>query len=164
MICRNLLVNGEAAIWWTGPWAIADLQNAGVDYGIAPMGSPFVGVKNLMLTANAVDRGKADAAVAVMQFFGSAEVQVRLTLANGTIPANTAALHDPDVQALYEVARFGGSVNRGVAMGNYIYTDCQWEPVGDATAAIWNGTQTPEEAMSAAQAAIEACVAGIGPR
>ena len=41
------MVNGEAAIWWTGPWAIPELQNAGVDYGIAPMGSPFVGVTEL---------------------------------------------------------------------------------------------------------------------
>ena len=162
-ICRDMLINGEAAIWWTGPWAIADLQEAGMDYGIEPMGVPFAGVKEYMLTANAAGRGTDDAAVSFMQYLGSAEVQVRLALANRTIPANTAALHDPDVQALYEVAQFGAALNLGIPMANHVYGVCQWGPVGDATLAIWNGTQTPQEAMGAAQAAIEACVAGIGP-
>jgi arabinogalactan oligomer/maltooligosaccharide transport system substrate-binding protein len=84
-------------------------------------------------------------------------------LANRTIPANTAALNDPDVQALYDIAQFGASVNFGTPMGNHIYANCQWGPVGDATMAIWDGTQTPEEAMNVAQAAIEDCVAAIGP-
>jgi len=90
-------------------------------------------------------------------------VQRRLTLANRTIPANTAALNDPDVQALYDIAQFGASVNLGTPVGNHPYANCQWGPVGDATMAIWDGTQTPEEAMNAAQAAIEDCVAAIGP-
>jgi arabinogalactan oligomer/maltooligosaccharide transport system substrate-binding protein len=162
-ICKNMLFSGEAAIWWTGPWAIPDLQQAGIDYGIAPMGSPFVGVRLYLLTSNAVDRGNAEAAIDVIKYLGSAEVQRRLTLANRTIPTNTAALNDPDVQALYEIAQFGASVNLGTPMGNHIYTQCQWGPVGDAAMAIWDGTQTPEEAMNAAQTAIEACVADIGP-
>lgn len=162
-ICRALMLSGGTAIWWTGPWAIGDLQEGGISYGIAPMGSPFVGVRHLVLTTNAVNRGTADAAVDVIEFFGSAEVQVRLTLANGTIPANTAALHDPEVQAVYEIAQFGEAVSVGVPMGNHVYTDCQWGPVGDAILAIWEGRATPEDAMAAAQAGIEACVAGMGP-
>lgn len=158
--CKNMLINGEAAIWWTGPWAIPDLQNAGVDYGIAPMGSPFVGVWNYMLTSNGYDRGKAEMVVDLLLYLGSAEVQEQLTLANHTVPANTPALNDPDVQAIYEVARFGESLLLGTSMANHIYSGCQWGPVGDATWAIWSGAQTPLEAMNTAQAAIEACIAG----
>jgi arabinogalactan oligomer/maltooligosaccharide transport system substrate-binding protein len=161
-ICKGMLIDGDSAIWWTGPWVIADLQSAGIDYGIAPMGSPFVGVKLFMMTPNAVDRGNAEKAIYVIKYFGSAEVQRRLTLANRTIPANTAALNDPDVQALYEIARFGASMNLGTPMGNHPYANCQWGPVGDATTAIWDGTQTPEEAMNAAQAAMEDCVDDMG--
>jgi arabinogalactan oligomer/maltooligosaccharide transport system substrate-binding protein len=163
-ICRNMLVNGEAATWWTGPWAISELRDAGVDYGIAPVGSPFVGIRSYLLTSNAFDRGHGFQAAEVMKYLGSAPVQVRLALANRTIPANTAALHDPDVQALYEVAQFGAALNLGTAMGNHIYVQCQWGLVGEATMAIWDGTLTPQEAMAAAQAAIEACVAAIVPR
>jgi arabinogalactan oligomer/maltooligosaccharide transport system substrate-binding protein len=161
-ICRDMLVNGEAAIWWTGPWAIADLQNAGLDYGIAPMGNPFVSIKAYFLTESALDRGKTDAAIEFMKYMGSADVQKRLAIANHTVPANTAALLDPEVQAIVDVAQFGESMNAGIPMGNHIYSPCQWDPVGVATLAIWDGSQTPEEAMIAAQAAIETCIAGMG--
>jgi arabinogalactan oligomer/maltooligosaccharide transport system substrate-binding protein len=162
-ICRDMLVSGEAAIWWTGPWAIPDLQDNGIDLGIAPIGSPFVGVRNYMMTTNAVTRGNMDAVIEILKYFGSANIQKQLTLANKTVPANTAALNDPDVQAIYEIARFGESMQRGTAMGNGIYTSCQWDPVAQATMNIWDGSQTPEMAMEFAQEMIEACVAGMNP-
>ncbi len=158
-ICQTMLVEGKAAMWWTGPWAIADLEAAGVDYGIAPMGSPFVGIKLFMLTSNAVDRGHEAAAIDVMRYFGSEEVQTRLSQVNKTIPANTAALHNETIQELYTVAHFGEALNLGIPMPNHPYIDCQWDPVGDATTAIWNGAQSPAAAMQDAQAAIEQCIA-----
>jgi arabinogalactan oligomer / maltooligosaccharide transport system substrate-binding protein len=33
-ICKAAIVDGQAGAWWTGPWAIADLEAAGIDYGI----------------------------------------------------------------------------------------------------------------------------------
>ncbi len=160
-ICKAMLTEGQAAIWWTGPWAIKDIEDAGINYGIAPMGSPFVGIKLFMLTQNAVDRDHAEAALEVMKYFGTAEVQKRLSLVNKTIPANTEALNDPEVQAIPTIAGFGASLNRGTPMPNHPYIDCQWGPVGDATTAIWNGSQEPKEAMDAAQAAIEECIANM---
>lgn len=154
-ICKASITEGKVGAWWTGPWAIADLEAAGIDYGIVPMGRPFVGIKTLMLTANAADRGNAEAALAVMKYFTSAEVQTKLALANKTIPAATAALQDPEVQALSTVSGFGASLNLGIPMANTPYASAQWTAVGDATAAIWNGAQTPEEAVAAAQTAIE---------
>jgi arabinogalactan oligomer/maltooligosaccharide transport system substrate-binding protein len=158
-ICKASITEGKVGAWWTGPWAIADLEAAGINYGIVPMGRPFVGIKTLMLTANAVDRGHADAAVAVMKYFTSAEVQKKLALANKTIPAATAALQDAEVQALPTVAGFGASLNLGIPMANTPFASAQWGAVGDATAAIWNGSQNPTEAMDAAQKAIEEQVA-----
>jgi arabinogalactan oligomer/maltooligosaccharide transport system substrate-binding protein len=163
-ICKNMLLGGEAAIWWTGPWAIADIEDAGLDYGIAPMGSPFVGVKLFMMTQNAVDRGDAGATVYVMKHFGGADVQKRLTLANGSVPANTVALNDPEVQVVYTIKQFGASLNRGTPMGNHPYAGCQWGPVGDATTAIWTGVQSAKQAMEAAQVAIVDCVEQMGLR
>jgi len=47
----------------------------------------------------------------------------------------------------------------GQPMANTPFASAQWGPVGDATAAIWNGAQTPEEALAAAQTAIEDAIA-----
>jgi arabinogalactan oligomer/maltooligosaccharide transport system substrate-binding protein len=154
-ICKSMITEGNAGAWWTGPWAIADIEKAGIDYGILPMGRPFVGIKTLMLSKNAKDRGNDQVAVDVMKYFTSAEVQKKLALANKTIPAPSAAVKDPEVQALATLSGFGAALNLGVPMANTPFAQAQWDPVGDATQAIWSGTQTPEEALAAAQKTAE---------
>jgi arabinogalactan oligomer/maltooligosaccharide transport system substrate-binding protein len=160
-ICKTALVEGKVAAWWTGPWAIADLEAGGIDYGFVPMGKPFVGIKTLMLSKNGVDRGHAEIALDIMKFFTNATMQKYMTLANKTVPANTAALNDPEVQALSSIAGFGANANLGIPMANTPYAGAQWGPVGDATGAIWNGSQTPADALTAAQTAIETAIAGM---
>ncbi|MEW5985393.1 MAG: extracellular solute-binding protein [Chloroflexota bacterium] len=160
-ICNAGLMDGTYGIWWTGPWAIAGLTEGGVDFGIAAFGRPFVGVKLLMMGANAVDRGNEAAVVDIMKYFGSAEVQAKLALVNGTVPANTAALNSPEVQAVYSSAAFGAALTNGIAMPNTPFIDAQWGPVGAATAAIVSGAQTPDQALADAQAAAEETVAGM---
>ncbi|MFH2103845.1 MAG: extracellular solute-binding protein [Chloroflexota bacterium] len=160
-ICKTRLIEGQAGAWWTGPWAIADLEAAGVNYGIIPMGRPFVGIKTVMMTANAVDRGHVEVALDIMMYYTSAEAQSQLALINKTIPAQTAALADPEIQALPSIIGFGAALNLGIPMANTPYAGAQWGPVGDATGAIWNGSQTPAEALAAAQTAIEAAIAGM---
>jgi arabinogalactan oligomer/maltooligosaccharide transport system substrate-binding protein len=160
-ICQTMLVEGDAGAWWTGPWAIADLEAAGINYGIIPMGKPFVGIKTLLLSQNAVDRGNEAVALDIMKYFTSGPVQAKIAAANKTIPAPTAALQSPDVQALATLKGFGASLNLGVPMANTPFADAQWVPVGSATTAIWTGAQTPEEALAGAQAAIEEAIEGM---
>lgn len=158
-ICKAGVIDGTFGYWWTGPWAIADLEAAGVDYGITQMGSPFVGIKALMMSKNAVDRGNEAVALDIMKYFTSAEAQKPIALANKTIPANTAALMDPEVAALYAVAEFGKSLALGVPMSSSPYASAQWGPVGDATTAIWTGAQSPTDALNAGQQAIMDAIA-----
>ncbi len=160
-ICKSMLIEGKAAIWWTGPWAIADLETAGIEYGIAPMGKPFVGIKVWLLTKNAVDRGTAAAAVTAMKWWTSAETEIARVIETKEVPANAAALAAPEVQAMYTVQGFGASLERGIPMANTPYMSALWRPVGDATTAIWTGAQTPEEALAAAQATAEQNIAGM---
>ncbi|HNS51757.1 MAG TPA: extracellular solute-binding protein [Anaerolineae bacterium] len=160
-ICKAMIVDGEAGAWWTGPWAIADLEAAGIDYGILPMGKPFVGIKALMLSKNAVDRGNEALAIDIMKYFTSGPVQAKIAATNKTIPASTAAMSDAAVQALATLKGFGASLNLGVPMANTPFANAQWGPVGDATTAIWTGAQTPEEALAAGQTAIEEAIAAM---
>ncbi len=160
-ICKAMIVDGDAGAWWTGPWAIADLEAAGIDYGILPMGKPFVGIKALFLSQNAVDRGNAEVALDIIKYFTSAEVQKKIALANKTIPAPTGAVQDAEVQALATLSGFGASLNLGVPMANTPFASAQWGPVGDATTAVWNGAQTPAEAMAGAQAAAEQAISDM---
>jgi arabinogalactan oligomer/maltooligosaccharide transport system substrate-binding protein len=160
-ICQAALVEGEAAMWWTGPWAIAGLEREGVNYGIVPMGRPFVGIKTLMLTTNAVQRGHYETALDVMKYFTSAEAQITLALNNKTIPANSAALRDSRVAALQTLQGFGEAAAIGIPMANTPFAGAQWGPVGDASAAIWSGAQSPQDALREAQKAAEEAVDSI---
>lgn len=157
--CRAEMKDGKVGAQWGGPWLLADFDAAGINYGVLPMGKPFVGIKTLMLSQNAVDRGTTDVAVDIMKYYTSAEVQAKLAQANKTVPAQTAALADPAVQALPSLAGFGAALNLGVPMANTPYANAQWGPVGDAVSAIWNGSQTPADALAAAQKAIEDAIA-----
>jgi arabinogalactan oligomer/maltooligosaccharide transport system substrate-binding protein len=158
-ICQAMLAEGQAAAWWTGPWAINSVEEAGIDYGIAPMGRPFVSVKVWMLTQNAVDRGNAEAAVEVMKWWTSTETVLARVLETKEIPANTAALNDSEVQAMSTVSGFGASLERGIPMPSTPFMDALWGPVGDATTAIWTGAQEPTAALEAAQQTAEDAIA-----
>jgi arabinogalactan oligomer/maltooligosaccharide transport system substrate-binding protein len=158
-ICNAALKEGKAAMWWTGPWAIAGVEENKVNYGILALGKPFVGIKTLLLTKNAVDREHTDLALDIMKYFTSAEVQAKLAKINKTIPAATAALKDPEVASLATLAGFGAALNSGIPMANTPFASAQWGPVGDASVAIWTGTQQPQEALDAAQKAVEDAIA-----
>jgi len=160
-ICNAQLAEGGVGMWWTGPWAIAGLEETGVPYEIIPMGRPFVGIKTLMITTNAVDRGNAEVALDIIKYFTSAEVQKELALINKTIPAATAALEDPEVAALPAVSGFGNAIKNGVPMSPSPYSGAQWVPVGRAAVSIYNGSAEPQAAMDEAQAAVEQAVADM---
>jgi arabinogalactan oligomer/maltooligosaccharide transport system substrate-binding protein len=160
-ICNAALAEGKVGMWWTGPWAVAGVEASGIDYGILPMGSPFVGIKVLMMSKNAVDRGNTEVALDIMKYFTSAEVQKKIALVNKTIPAATGALNDPEVSSLAAVVGFGAALNLGVPMSPSPFSSAQWGPVGDASAAIWTGAQEPDVALEGAQTAIEDAVAGM---
>ena len=155
-LMRAAFTGGKAACAWTGPWALADFKKAGIKYFIQPFGSPFVGIKVELITVNAKDRKTDAAALKVLQFFNTAEVQAALSKANSTIPAASAALKDPDVANNPDVVGFGKQFALGVPQPNTPFMDFLWGPVGDATTAIFNGSQKPAEALAAAeQAALE---------
>jgi arabinogalactan oligomer / maltooligosaccharide transport system substrate-binding protein len=147
------LTTGAGACMWTGPWELADVKKSGINYFIQPFGRPFVGIKVEMVTVNAVDRGNAEAAVKVIQFFDSADVQKELSIANSTVPAATAALNDPDVSKNTDVAGFGAQFNIGVPQPNTPFMNALWGPVGQATIAIYTGAQSPADALAAAETA-----------
>lgn len=162
-LCESLFISETAAMWWTGPWSLASIQAAGIEYGIAPMGNPFASMRAYMMTSNAVARGKANAVAGVLSYLGSTEAQKQFTLANHTIPANSGALQSPEVQALADIAAFGAALHSSIPESNHLYRDCQWGPVGDATQAIWTGSLVPQAAMLQAQAQINACVQATAP-
>jgi basic membrane lipoprotein Med (substrate-binding protein (PBP1-ABC) superfamily)/serine/threonine protein kinase/maltose-binding protein MalE len=160
-ICNSMMANGEIAAWWTGPWALSNLEAAGISYGILPMGRPYDGIQTMMITSNAWDRGNQAAALDIMLNFTNKAYSTYLANTNGTVPANSAALWDPSIQALPSIAGFGASMNLGIPMGNSLYSGAQWGPVANLLSNIWFNGLSPETALTAAQSEIESAIAAI---
>lgn len=166
-IADTLFKEGKAAMIINGPWSVADYVKAGVDYGFATLpvitstskpASPFVGVKTWMLGATSQNPALA---VDVMKFFTNQANQTTMVLGTREIPANKAALADPKVQAIPDIAGFGAQVKNGVPLPNTPFMSALWDPVAKALEAVWTGKQSVDSALSDAQAAAEKNVAQL---
>lgn len=152
-VSRALFTEGNAAMWMTGPWAISDVEAAGINYGVATIpaiaegqpAQPFVGVKTMMLAEGAEN---PEGAAELMRYYGSAEFQAALAEANKQVPANIQA--QEQVQDDETIAAFTEAANNGVPLPNTPFMDVMWAPTGEAQAAIWFGTQEPQAALDAA--------------
>ena len=160
-ICMNMFTSGQTAAFWTSPVVMPLIKAAGIDFGIIPMGRPFVTVNTLMMTQNALDRSAAETALDVMQYFTNAQNAEKLALAGNLVPANTAALTSATISANPTLSGFGAALRVGVAMPNTPFADAQWGPMADAATSIWNGKLNPAAALGAAQKAVEAGVAAL---
>ena len=163
----SLFTSGKAAAIINGPWSYADYTKAGINIGFATLpvvsatgtpGKPFVGVKSLWVTKESKNVAlDAD----LMKFYTSKANQITMALANKEIPANTAADDDSQVQADPSIAGYATQAKLGTALPNTPYMSGLWKPVADAVTAIWNGSQTPDAAMAAAETQAKKNIAGL---
>ncbi|MCA9874113.1 MAG: extracellular solute-binding protein [Anaerolineales bacterium] len=158
-ICLDGLQSGEFAAWWTGPWSLEALQNAGVAYKIQGFGRPYVHVTSLFMGADAVSRQHDAPAAEFMEFWADPGVQTSLALAAGSPPASLLALQSAEVQANPEIAAYGAALADGIPFPSTPYANTQWDPLAQATAAILSGSQPPATALAEAQTAVEQAVA-----
>ncbi len=158
-VADTLFKEGKAAIIMNGPWSIADYQKAGLDVGIVNIpivsnsgqpGKPFVGVKLLMLAQNAKN---AQAAVDLMKYYGSTEVQAQLAKVNKQVPANIAA--QEQVKSDPIIAGFIAQAANGEPLPNTEFIDAMWDPVSKTVEAIWTGASPPEQAVQDGAALFE---------
>ncbi len=163
----QLFKDGKAAMIINGPWSVADYSKAGIDYGITTLptvsstgkpAAPFVGVKCLMVAANAKN---VPLAVDIMKWFDNKDNEVKQAVANKEIPSNLQALQDPQVQAIEQVKQFGAEVNNGVPLPNTPYMSALWDPVSKGLEAAWTGKESADQAMDDAQTAAEKNVAQL---
>jgi arabinogalactan oligomer/maltooligosaccharide transport system substrate-binding protein len=166
-VADQLFKDGKSAMIINGPWSVADYGKAGVDYGIATLptisstgkpASPFVGVKTMMVSANAKN---VPLAVDILKWFSNKDNQIKEALDNKEIPSNLAALADPQVKAIPQVAAFGAQVANGVPLPNTPYMTALWDPVSKGLEAAWTGKETADQAMNDAQTAAEKNVAQL---
>jgi arabinogalactan oligomer / maltooligosaccharide transport system substrate-binding protein len=135
-VIKDLFLKGKVGMMLTGPWDMADVKKAGIDYGIAlmpkPNGAvkawtPFIGIRGLIM--NAYSKNK-EATANFAKFLVSNQNQIALNKVGGKVPVSKSAVRqlakDPTVSG------FGAAIAAGVPMPNIPAMAQVWGPWGNA--------------------------------
>lgn len=152
-------VEGNTAFLVSGPWAIQQAVDAGIDYAISPLPafedggdpSPFLGVNGFYVSANS--QNPQIAQTFVQEYVSRVDVQVALFEAGDRPPALTAA-YDEVAATNEDIEAWGLAAEGGTPMPNIPAMNAVWGPLGIATAGIVNG-EDPAAQMATAQSEVE---------
>jgi len=158
-----LFGEGKTPYMVSGPWAIANVDGAGIEYAIDPIPdfedggvtTPFLGVQMFYVSSKA--KNPAIAQEFVNQYVPSVELQLALFEAGDRPPALQAALDQVSADN-EDIAAWAAAGEGAPPMPNIPAMNAVWGPLGQATSDIVGGAD-PAERLAAAQ---DEVVAAIG--
>ena len=132
--CDTAFTKKQTPYWITGPWAVGDIQKAGIQFKVVQVPKiaypsvPFLGVNGMMVTKYAATHNVLSAAQdLVVNYFSTPSAQTQLAAAGGRAPANIKA-HATDPI----LAQFGAASKGGVPMPNIPQMGSVWSDLGQA--------------------------------
>ena len=155
----DLFITGKAPYLVAGPWAIGDIKEAGIDYGISAIPAfkggatarPFLGVQLFYVSSKA--KNATFAQEFALNYLARPDVQLALYKEGQRPPALAevnaqVAATDPDIRA------WSAAGASGDPMPSIPEMDAVWGPLGVAVVNIVNGEGSPATSMSDAAKAI----------
>jgi len=154
-VANGLFIDGALAMFYTGPWAVGQALEAGIDVGVAPMppladGTPwsgFMGVQGVLV--NEFSERRTDA-VNLAKWLTRADAQLGYARLEGRIPASQSALAEVSDDPI--VAGFGEALLNSEPMPNIPEMGQVWGPMANALGVI------TESADASVEAALEQAV------
>jgi arabinogalactan oligomer/maltooligosaccharide transport system substrate-binding protein len=166
-LIASLFNEGKAAIVFSGPWFLGEVQDK-VKYAIAPLPTvdeaggkpmrPWLTVEGVYVSAGSSHK---DAAYAFAEYLVSTEAALVLALEGGQLPTNKAVYSDPRVMKNPTLQGFRKQLDTAVPMPNYAEMTLMWSPVTTAMNKIVKGSATPEVALKEAQATVTDSIAKL---
>ncbi len=155
-------VEGNSAFLVSGPWAIQQIVDAGIDYEITSIPdfedggetTPFLGVQGFYVSAES--KNPQIAQTFVQEYVSRADVQVALYEAGDRPPALVEA-YDQVSEGNADIEAWGAAAEGGTPMPNIPQMNAVWGPLGKATADIVTGDD-PAERLATAQSEVEAAL------
>jgi maltose/maltodextrin transport system substrate-binding protein len=152
-IMDSLFKDGLAGMIINGPWAIKDIQSAGIDYGVAAIPSiegfnakPFIGVQGFMI--NSKSPNHLFALEFLANFLSQKEIMYKLYQADPRIPTRLDVLEMVKDQT--DIIAFGESAKYGTPMPNIPAMNAVWSAMAGALTQIINNLSSPEQALKEA--------------
>lgn len=157
-------IDGKTAFMISGPWALTDVQGAGIDYEVTAIpgfegqgpAAPFLGVQGFYVSATASNALFAQEFVT--NYVLTEELQLQLAEAGGRLPALTAAAETYS-EGNADIQGFAAAGEDAVPMPNIPAMNAVWEPFGRAEADAIDGAASGEDAATAAAQSIRDAIA-----
>jgi arabinogalactan oligomer/maltooligosaccharide transport system substrate-binding protein len=166
-LIASLFNDGKAAIVFSGPWFLGEVQDK-VKYAIAPLPTvdeaggkpmrPWLTVEGVYVSAGSQQK---EAAYAFAEYLVSPDAALVLALEGGQLPTNKSVYSDPRVAKNPTLQGFRKQLDTAVPMPNYAEMTLMWSPVTTAMNKIVKGSATPEVALKEAQAAVTDSIAKL---
>jgi arabinogalactan oligomer/maltooligosaccharide transport system substrate-binding protein len=161
--CTPFFVEGKTAFLISGPWALTDVQGAGLNYEVTAIpgfegqgpAAPFLGVQGFYVSAKA--KNAVFAQEFVSNYVLTEDLQLKLAEAGGRVPALTAAA-ETYTAGNVDAQGFAAAGENAVPMPNIPAMDAVWEPFGRAQADAIDGASTGAEAAATAAQTIRDAV------
>ncbi len=134
-VANGLFVDGALAMIYTGPWAISQYQEVGLDVSVHPVppladGTPFSGFMGVQgVLVNSFSNLKVEAAN-FSKWLSRKDAQVSMARLSGRIPASTSALTEVVDDPI--IAGFGAALIHAEPMPNIPEMGAVWSPLGNA--------------------------------
>ncbi|MBN2533192.1 MAG: sugar ABC transporter substrate-binding protein [Spirochaetales bacterium] len=99
------VATGKVAIMQTGPWGLDTVEDAGIDYGTAPLPMGKTRCNRGYINSLAISKNskKPDAAWTFIKWLTSIEGQIKSTNLSGELPANKDALEECKKNSKYPI-------------------------------------------------------------
>lgn len=149
----SAFANGDAALYITGPWNVANFEKEGLDFGVAPLPAlpgndtpvaSFSGVRAMFVSAYTDHQEEAEL---FAQFLVSEDMQRLRFDITGTLPSIPLTVESPYVGGFLTQLDYAFPMPSIPQMGAY------WDAMNAASANIWDGADIQGE-LDACNAAI----------
>lgn len=158
-VAHTLFQDGKAAMQINGPWSWKSYEEAGIDFGLAPIPrngatgewpTPMISSVGYSLNAN-LKGSRLERVKDFVDFLTSPDVQIRYVETLWTIPTRKAALDDPRVRNHPRVADSWEQYRHGKRMPVVPEMRAIWDAMRPAYQNVLNGEMGPEAAARAMQ-------------
>ncbi|MCA1011275.1 extracellular solute-binding protein [Halobacillus halophilus] len=151
----GLFQDGKVASMMDGPWAFQALNEAGIDYGVAPLPKlpngeypqTFVGVKGWHLSS--ASENKEWASELIKWIANEENAKIRFEETN-EIPPIKSLIEDPIIADDERANAVAVQSERAIPMPNIPEMSEVWEPMAQALQLIATGKSSPEDALNEA--------------
>jgi arabinogalactan oligomer/maltooligosaccharide transport system substrate-binding protein len=162
----TLFNSGNAAMVFSGPWFLAEIQ--GVDFGLAPLPAieeaggapmrPWLTVEGIYVSAGSSNK---ESAYEFAKFLVSEPAARVMALEGRQLPTNKAVYDDSQVAGDPVLAAFRKQLETAVPMPNFAEMTLMWSPVTTAMNKIVKGSASPEAALQEAQKEVATSIAAL---